>query len=120
MSSEQVDDCKSGGAPVVKIKFGGISNCFKNLENQGVAQDRLTGSESLHLPTYLVTEAQKRSKSSNMMKKLTKMSLTKTATPLTHLPKLPIFDLGRLEDRAGNYVFFARNPSFTVFGSQNA
>jgi len=98
VSSDQVEDCKSDGASLVKIKFGGISNCFENFENQGAAQDRLTGAESLHLPTYLVTEAQKRSKSSNMMKKLAKMSLTRTSSPLSHLPKLPIVDLGRLED----------------------
>jgi len=58
VSSEQVEDCKSGGAPVVdKFKF-------ENFENQGAAQDRLTGSESFHLPTYLATEAEKRSNSS--------------------------------------------------------
>jgi len=98
VSSEQVEDCKSGGASLVKIKFGGISNCFENFENRGAVQDRLTGAESLHLPTYLVTVAEKRSKSSNMMKKLAKTSLTRTSSPLKHLPKLPIVDLGRLED----------------------
>jgi len=98
VSSEQVEDCKSGGASLVKIKFGGISNCFENFENRGAVQDRLTGAESLHLPTYLVTVAEKRSKSSNMVEKLAKTSLTRTSSPLKHLPKLPIVDLGRLED----------------------
>ena len=95
-SSEQLENSKSGAAPVVAgVEFGGFSNCF---EQQGAARGGLTGVENLHLPTYLVTEARRSGKGSNLVKKLAKVSLVRTSSPFANLPKCPILDLGRFED----------------------
>jgi len=94
--AEQLEDSKSGDAHVVaEVKCGGFSICC---ENQGAPRDEITGAEILHLPTYLVTEDRRSGKGSNMVNKLAKVSLIRTSSPFTNLPKCPILELGRFEN----------------------
>ena len=90
LPGEQLEDSKSGDV-VAEVKFGGFSN-------QGARQDEITGAESLHLPTYLATEARRSGEGSNLGNKLAKVSLNRTSSPFTNLPKCPILELGRFEN----------------------
>ena len=103
LSEQQLEDSESGDAPVVvKVKFGGFSKHFEDLGNQETAQDGLPGGESLQLPSFLVTEVQRSVKVANMMRKLANVSLNRTSSPLEHLPKCPILDIGRFEDASSS------------------
>ena len=86
--SEQLEDSKS---EVAEVKFGGFSN-------QGARQDEITGAESLHLPTYLATEARRSGQGSKLVNTLAKVSLNRTSSPYSNLPKCPILELGRFEN----------------------
>ena len=93
LPSEQLEDSKSGDV-VAEVKFGGFSK-------QGAPRDEITGAESLHLPTYLATEAGRSGKGSNLGNKLAKVSLIRTSSPFTNLPKWPILELGRFKNESG-------------------
>jgi len=95
LSSEQLEGFKSGDF-VTTVKFGEFS--INSCENQGALRDEIAGAESLHLPTFLATEARRGGKSSDMVKKLAKVSLIRTSNPFTNLPKCPILQLGRFEN----------------------